>query len=187
MPPRPDVPTDHRWRALRGRRLHHRRAAGLRARRQDVLQRLPSWSRAGRSGTSGGMRRRRYGRRIPRRALCRNGRLHALLSDPRLRDGCAPLDRRSGFRSSHQGRHRTLSRVWKVDVRDDAFFVQPIAPHDDFPKSLLGWPTRITPREIQVITDAHFVASGSHDHRDPLDVRFSLLRCPRVEQAPDPG
>jgi hypothetical protein len=82
------------------------------------------------------------------------------------------------------GRFRVF---WRVDVRDDAFFVQPIAPHDDFPKSLLGWPARITPQEIQVVTDAHFVDSGSHDHRDPLDVRFSLLRCPRVEQAPDPG
>jgi hypothetical protein len=77
------------------------------------------------------------------------------------------------------GRYRV---VWTVDVTDDALFVQPIAPNDDFPRSLLGWPARIGPTEVEVITDAHYVGgAGTHEHRESLDVRFSLLRCPRVD------
>lgn len=77
------------------------------------------------------------------------------------------------------GRYRL---VWTVDVTDDAFFVQPLAPHDDFPRSLLGWPARLGASQIEVITDAHFVdGTGSHTHRETLDVRFSLLRCPQMD------
>lgn len=77
------------------------------------------------------------------------------------------------------GRYRL---TWDVEVSDDAFFVQPIAPYDDFPRSLLGWPARIGAGAVEVTTDADYVdgGSGSHTHRRALDVRFSLLRCPRA-------
>lgn len=78
--------------------------------------------------------------------------------------------------------HRRL--LWRVAVAGDAIFLQPIAPHDDFPRSLLAWPARTGPDQIDVFTDAHYVqGTATHGHRENLDVSFSLLRCP-AGQAP---
>jgi len=83
-----------------------------------------------------------------------------------------------------QGQYRLR---WKSAVADDAIFVQPFAPTDDFPRSLVGWPARISDDTLSVTTDAHYVGSGGgHTHRESLDVRFSLLRCPSGDMHADP-
>lgn len=69
--------------------------------------------------------------------------------------------------------------VWTTAIADDAVFVQPFAPSDDFPRSLVGWPAPLDDDTLLVTTDAHYVGGpSSHSHRENLDVRFSLLRCP---------
>src|SRR5690606_9564744 len=72
---------------------------------------------------------------------------------------------------------------FSAPVVDDAIFVQPLAPYDDTPRSLLAWPAMRGPDVVLVRIDAHFVAgaAGGHTHRNEVDMRFSFLRCLRRE------
>lgn len=72
---------------------------------------------------------------------------------------------------------------FRTDISNDAVFSQPLAGHTDVPRSLLAWMALDGPNDIHVRVEAHFVNGGTgspHDHRDDLDMRFSLARCRRL-------